>query len=76
MSKRRYDIIGTKIVSLRSMTEKEMANEGWHEDNFDSNPVALELSNGTILYPSRDSEGNGGGALFGYTKEGQSIGFH
>ena len=57
------DIIGQKIVSVRKMTERERGWEGWEND---PSPVfALVLENGTLLYPSRDEEGNGGGVLFG-----------
>jgi len=36
-------------------------------------PTALVLENGTVLYPSRDEEGNGPGAMFGRTKAGTTI---
>lgn len=65
------DIIGSKIEAIRDMTVKEMEREGW-EDSPRKPPVIV-LSNGTILYPSRDPEGNGPGALFGFTNRNQTI---
>ena len=57
------DIIGQKIVGVRKMTEREREGEGWSDDPQPT--FALVLENGTLLYPSSDEEGNGGGALFG-----------
>jgi len=38
--------------------------------------VGLELSNGRVIYPAADGEGNGGGALFGYTeRDGEVVPF-
>ena len=57
------DIVGQKIVDVRKMTKQERKWEGWENDPF---PIyALVLENGTLLYPSMDEEGNGGGVLFG-----------
>lgn len=66
------DVIGQKIKEIRPMTAEEVKAEGWNEDVF-GNPTAIVLANGTVLYPSRDSEGNGGGALFGVTKKGDTF---
>tara|TARA_Y100001972_G_C7597689_1_gene299520 strand:+ start:528 stop:773 length:246 start_codon:yes stop_codon:yes gene_type:complete len=58
-------IEGQKIKKLRNITKKELKREGWDLNNkFDFIPV-LELENGVTVFPSRDSEGNGGGKLFG-----------
>lgn len=54
------DLEGREIASVRRMTEEEVEGELWTEGT-----VALELDDGTVLYPSRDLEGNGPGALFG-----------
>ena len=63
-------IIGAKIVKVRSMTAKEMKDECW-----EGRPAtAIELDNGIILYPSRDEEGNGPGALFGKDDKDQAFG--
>lgn len=49
------------------MTEEEMDREGWYARGV--NPVALELDDGTVIYPSQDPEGNGPGDLFGFDGE-------
>jgi hypothetical protein len=47
------------------MTDDEYTREYW--ENNPHNPVyVLELDNGLQIFASRDYEGNGGGALFGY----------
>jgi len=63
------DIIGKKIVDVRQMTPKELEAEGWM-----STTLCMVLEDGTLLYPSRDSEGNDGGALFGKTPQMQQFG--
>lgn len=60
------DIVGQKITGIRAMTKAELAAEGWEFGH--DNPPVLVLENGTCLYPSRDQEGNGGGAMFGKSK--------
>jgi len=61
-------IEGAKIVKVRSMTDAEYKREYW--DNEPNNPVyVLELDNGCIIFPSRDYEGNAGGALFGHNSK-------
>jgi len=67
------NIIGQKIKTVRVMTSAEMDAEGWDEDNFHGNPTVIVLQNGVKLYPSRDSEGNGGGALFGSRPDGTAF---
>ena len=62
------DLVGKMIVEVRLMTKKEMATECWNNDE----PVLLVLSDGTKLYPSADTEGNGPGCMFG-TKNGKEF---
>ncbi len=57
-------ITGRRIVEVRAMSARELDAEGWPLD--ETVPV-LVLDNGAILFPSRDEEGNGPGALFGAT---------
>ena len=64
-------LTGRRIVEVRTMSKRELEAEGWPPDQ--TVPV-LVLDNGAILFPSRDEEGNGPGALFGSTARGQ--GFH
>lgn len=52
-------LYGRKIKGVRYMNTEEMQSHGWY-----SRPFLIELDNGTILYSSRDDEGNDGGALF------------
>ena len=59
-------MIGAKVKKVRLMNETELSNEGWE---LDEEIVAIELDNKTVIYASRDYEGNGGGAIFGYDKE-------
>ena len=59
-------MIGAKIKKVRLMNETELSNEGWELDEY---VIAIELDNKTVIYASRDYEGNGGGAIFGYDKE-------
>jgi len=61
---------GRKIVSVRSMTKEELDREYWDENRVGT--IAIELDNGVVLFPSRDPEGNGPGALFGYDPESES----
>jgi hypothetical protein len=61
---------GRTIRAVRPMTPAECAAEGWEHP-----ALALILDNGTVLYPSRDDEGNGPGAFFGATADGRHVAF-
>lgn len=52
-------LLGKKIVKVRYLSQKEASDMGWG-----SRPVVIQLDDGNIIYPSRDDEGNDGGALF------------
>jgi len=65
--------VGSTIKKVRWMTDAEMENEGWETGNRSGNGVVLEMSGGGKIYASRDSEGNGPGAFFGETADGQSV---
>lgn len=67
-SKKISPLIGQKIVDIRQMTEEEIKEEGW-DDGYNSNTAVIVLSKGTILYASRDEEGNGPGVMFGKSNE-------
>lgn len=69
------DLTGLTIVDVRAMTDEELEREGWQMPQLQQAPVALELDDGTVLYPSRDPEGNGPGSLFGYS-DGGMFGLH
>ena len=56
-------IVGATITKVRPMTAKELKEVGW-EDRYGSVPIIIELSNGEVLIPSMDAEGNGAGHIF------------
>ena len=65
------NLIGRKIVNIRKMTKKEKQVEYWEDHNH---PIyVIVLDGGIKLYPSMDYEGNGGGALFGSTKDNKTF---
>ena len=61
-------LIGRKIIDVRPLSPEEMAREGWKDEP----PIVLVLDKGELLYPSRDPEGNGPGALFGVGSNGET----
>ena len=60
--------VGKKIVAARYLSQDEADDIGWGK-----RPVVLHLSDGTLVYPSMDDEGNDGGALFAQNKEGEDV---
>lgn len=52
-------LLNKKIVDVRYMTIEESNDMGWYERT-----VAFQTQDGLWFFPSRDDEGNGGGALF------------
>jgi hypothetical protein len=58
-------LVGRKITGVRWLSTKEIEALGWHHS-----AVVLQLDDGTILWPSRDDEGDGAGALFGQGGDG------
>ena len=61
-------LLGAQIVNVEYMSKKETEEMGWYEQ-----PVCLLLKKGDKtfwVYPSKDDEGNDGGALFMSNKEG------
>ena len=63
-------LIGLQIVGVRYLREDEVAGLG-----LSHTVLVLELSNGSLLFPSTDDEGNDGGAMFGQTKDGGDMTF-
>lgn len=47
-----------KIVQVRYMTDQEQEVFGWNHK-----AIILQLDDGTLVFPSRDDEGNDAGAL-------------
>ena len=70
MSDAAVALVGRRIAEVRAMTKRELEAEGWEPDEIV--PV-LVLDDGAILFPSRDEEGNGPGALFGATARRQGF---
>jgi hypothetical protein len=56
-------LLDKKIVEVRYLTDDEMEMLGWY-----NKCVVMVLDDGTLVYPSKDDEGNNAGALF-YQKE-------
>jgi len=63
------EFVGRRIVEVRVMSNEELEAEGWDAQQFGSVPVFV-LDDGTLIYPSRDAEGNGPGELFGSKTDG------
>ena len=55
---------GLTIVAIRPLSQKTADSEGW--DTYQARDgLEIVLSDGSILYPAQDHEGNGAGVLFG-----------
>ena len=63
-SKQFYHLIGQTIKQVRYLTPNECAHFGWNKS-----PLAMFLSDGTIMIPQCDDEGNDGGAMMLLDKE-------
>jgi hypothetical protein len=63
---------GKTVKEVRLMTREELVKEGWdeHVDRTHTEPMCMVFDDGTVLYPSRDYEGNGPGVFFA-TKDGK-----
>jgi hypothetical protein len=57
-------LLHKRIVNVRYLNEQEAEDMGW-----DERTVAFQTQDGLWFFPSRDDEGNGGGALFTSDKE-------
>ncbi len=63
-------LLGKKIAQVRYMSETEAENLNWK-----FRPIVIQLNDGTLIFPSRDDEGNDAGALFGSTPNGEDLTF-
>lgn len=63
---------GKSVKEIRGMTKAELEDEGWHKND---ECTVIVFDDGTLIYPSRDSEGNGPGALFGTKPDGTRFGY-
>lgn len=51
-------LVGKRIVGVRYMTAEEVKDFGWY-----SSAILIKLSDGTLLYPQSDDEGNSAGSI-------------
>lgn len=63
-------LVGRTIKKVRYLTDAEVRDLCWCESC-----LVMELDDGTMVFPSRDDEGNGGGALFGQGPKGEQLTF-
>ena len=63
-------LVGRKIIETRYLTKEEAVGLGWHR-----RALVLILDDGTLIFPSKDDEGNGPGALFGNGPTGEDLTF-
>ncbi len=59
---------GKVVKEVRYLDEVEMSREGWMRKT-----VAVEFTDGTVLFASCDDEGNDSGALFVRKPDGSPI---
>lgn len=64
------NLVGKKVTAVRYMTDEEVEDMGWN-----SKALVIQLDDSSIIFPSRDDEGNDAGALFGQTKDGEELTF-
>jgi len=53
---------GKTIENVRRMTDEELDDNYWFVARV-QNPPVLELGDGSVLYPAKDTEANGPGEL-------------
>jgi hypothetical protein len=58
-------IVGATVVEIRKMTKAELSMLGWDDFRGHEVPIAIVLSSGAVLFPSRDDECNGPGVIMG-----------
>lgn len=61
-------LVGKKIVKVGYLLKEETEGLGWMHSS-----LAIELDDGTVIWPSRDDEGNDAGALFTTSDDLQTI---
>lgn len=62
------NLVGKTIKSVRYMFDEEIENLSWGGSS-----LVIEFTDGTIIFPSTDDEGNGPGALFGNKSNGDEL---
>lgn len=61
---------GKTVFAVRYLTPDEAEALGWS-----SRPLMIEFDDGTLIFASRDDEGNGAGSLLGQTPDGTELTF-
>ena len=56
-------LVGKTIKHIRYLNDEEMDSLMWH-----SRPIVIVFTDGSLLIPQQDDEGNDGGAMFFKTK--------
>lgn len=56
-------LVGKTVKKVRLLTETELELFGW-DDGYGECAFLVEFSDGTVIVPSQDPEGNGAGFLF------------
>ena len=51
-------LVGLRIHTVRYMTPIEQSHMDWHQS-----PIVFEMSDGSLMFPQCDDEGNDGGAM-------------
>lgn len=68
------DLETQTVSEVRQMTDAELKHEGWNHYHGKT-PTIIVFEDGTKIYPSKDPEGNGPGALFGIDSDDQTFAF-
>lgn len=66
----KQNLEGKTITTVRYLHSEEVEALGWHHS-----ALVIQLSDGTLLFPSADDEGNDAGALFGQKADGSELTF-
>lgn len=60
-------LVGKTIKLVRYLDQSEAPEDWW------SRPVVIEFTDGSLLMPQSDDEGNDGGAMYYQSKDGYKI---
>lgn len=66
------DLETQSVQEIRQMTDAELEREGW-DHHRGKTPTVIVFEDGTKIYPSKDPEGNGPGALFGINTDDEAF---
>jgi len=68
------DLENKSVREVRQMTDAELEHEGWNQCRGQP-PTVIVFEDGTKVYSSKDSEGNGPGTLFGIDSNSEDFAF-